>query len=346
MNSNAVNKFFRQALALSFLSLSCAVLAQQGELVPVPTPLGESQRYAFAGDQQSPGIRAVYNLEPLPSRPGEAQRYNLIKISGGFSGVNSPLTSHPVYVQSPASSRGLGGSGNRSTPLSIFVQNPTSSSTSSSFGRPPVSSVSATPPLTLSNIRGSSGRRSASLYPKDDSSFLLGLSRAGITEEYTTLAVPGVAGVPAAGIQAIPAIPAMDVEEGFYINTLWLGYGLHGSAIGVDLLFGIGSTEFVRTVDGVERSLSGFEAEVLSSRLDFRLFPRSFVQPFLTFERQVAGADLSDDEAPRGYVSYAGFGLRFKLSSGIALSLGRYEDPDDESADPDVYDRAQLTFSF
>ena len=353
MNSNTVskfNKFLRQALALSFLSLSCAVLAQQGQLVPilsqqgqlvpVPTPIGEPQRYAFPEGQQPPGTtdseqRAEYILEPVPVRSGEAPRYNLVQVSGGSgNGLGSPPASHPVYVQSPTSGNALIGPSGRLASPSVHVRSPTSGNIRSSLNRPLDSLPRYPQSTTSSNSRRGSGGNS-----NNETFGLFGISSALRTVDVANLS-------------------KADVVLTESVDVLWFGYGWSGSAVGVDLSFGIGGANTQLVINGAETPFSQAgtllsrmktpfsEADVLSSRLDLRLLPRSFVQPFVTVERQLVGADLSDSQAPRRYVTYSGIGLRFRLSSGIALSVASYEDSPDRKVDRTVYNRAQLDFSF
>ena len=126
---------------------------------------------------------------------------------------------------------------------------------------------------------------------------------------------------------------------------IWFGYRWDGLIVGADLSFGSGKIEDKVEFNGVENILA--EAELLATEMHFRLLPKSFVQPFLMIRRQASGPDLSDAEAERRYVTYSGFGLRFKFSAGVSISLARYEDsPDDATADPNVYTRAQLDFAF
>ena len=85
MKSNTVSKFLRQVLVLSFLSLSCAVLAQQPvEITPVGlTPIGGQQRYVLANEVEQRGMsRDEYVLELLPRESGDPPRYNLLHIRG------------------------------------------------------------------------------------------------------------------------------------------------------------------------------------------------------------------------------------------------------------------------
>ena len=158
--------------------------------------------------------------------------------------------------------------------------------------------------------------------------------------------------------------------EDVNIRMLQMGLRHDGAILGIDWSLGIGSVEFGSTrgsdtgtgvasgvisgSPGVATQSSYFDRrdtsfDLLATELHFRFLPKSVVQPFLMFGRQVAGVDLTDDALEHTYNNYSGFGLRFKLSPNVSMSLSQYEYAiDDTNSLTDYSDqvRAQLDFAF
>ena len=331
-------------LVLLGLVASCVVLAQQQEvqLIPAPTPLGEKQQYVLANPEQwsgvSAGDRFILEIVP-PTVSGELQKYTLVKVVDGSS-IGSSRAVAPLRGVAPRTVR------------ATFSAPSLRNGPRGHISRPAVLDA---PGLRGPSVPARESRRNSG------SSFFFGFS--GMVEDWGNNTSPDYEYVVSGGL-------------------FQFGLRHDGPGLGVDVALGFGAAEYdvcrrtvvtnlyrtrfggIRSQDTetlncdqntntpqpiafcADQSCFGTgisELDIAMAEFRIRFLSQAILQPFVMAGRQVYNRDFNAPDSELGRVSYAGVGLRWRISPGLSMSFASYDSDDKNFAEAR---RLQLDFDF